>query len=104
MGKKVISFSLYGKFPDYTYGAIANARHARRAYPGWICRFYVADDVPESIISRLKDYGAEVINMGRHVGHEAMFWRFLATVDPENDITLIRDTDSRFTKCETANG
>ena len=100
MGKKVISFSLYGKHPRYTLGAVANARHANRAYPGWVCRFYVADDVPEGYIARLKDYGAEVIYMGRRSGHEAMFWRFLATVDPENDITIVRDTDSRFTKCE----
>ena len=100
MGKKVISFSLYGKYPDYTLGAIANARQAKIAYPGWVCRFYVADDVPKGVISRLKDYGAEIINMGRRVGHEAMFWRFLATFEPENEITIIRDADSRFTKCE----
>ena len=100
MSKKIISFSLYGKFPDYTLGAIANARHANRAYPGWICRFYVADDVPESVIARLKDYGAEIVKMGPHIGHKAMFWRFFATVDPENDITIVRDADSRFTKCE----
>ena len=100
MGKKVISFSLFGKHPTYTQGAIANARHANRAYPGWVCRFYVADDVPEGIIARLKDYDAEVVNMGRNVSNEAMFWRFFATVDPENEVTLIRDADSRFTKCE----
>ena len=84
----------------YTLGAIANARHANRAYPGWICRFYVADDVPENIISRLKDYSVEIVNMGQYVGGEGMFWRFLAAIDPEVDITLIRDVDSRFTKCE----
>ena len=100
MGKKVISFSLFGNHPTYTLGAVANARHANRAYPGWICRFYVADDVPEGIIVRLKDYGAEVINMGRRVGYEPSSWRFLATVDPEVDIALLRDADSRFTKCE----
>ena len=100
MGKKVISFSLYGRHPQYTLGAIANARHARIAYPGWICRFYVADDVPESVISRLKDYGAEVINMGEHSSYEGTFWRFLAMIDPEVDIALSRDADSRFTKCE----
>ena len=100
MSKKVISFSLYGKNPDYILGAIANARHANRAYPGWVCRFYVADDVPLGVISRLKDYGAEIVSMGRRVRHEPMFWRFLAAVDPENDITLVRDADSRFTKCE----
>ena len=100
MGKKVISFSLYGKHPDYTLGAIANARHANRAYPGWICRFYVADDVPKSIVSRLKIYGAEVVNMGRRVEHEARLWRFFAAIDPEVEMAVFRDTDSRFTKCE----
>ena len=100
MEKKVISFSLYGKHPRYTVGAIANARHANRAYPGWVCRFYVADDVPEGIIVRLKDYGADVVRMGQYVGHEPSSWRFFATVDPEVDIALLRDVDSRFTKCE----
>ena len=100
MGKKVISFSLYGKLPAYIQGAIANARHAKMAYPSWECRFYVADDVPENIIARLKDYGAEVINMGHHIGPKAMLWRFSPAVDPQNDITIVRDADSRFTKCE----
>ena len=99
MGKKVISFSLYGKHPKYTLGAVANARHASRAYPGWICRFYVADDVPKGIVSRLRAHGAEVVNMGQHVGHEAMFWRLFAAFE-ENESVIFRDSDSRFTKCE----
>ena len=100
MGKKVISFSLYGKHPRYALGAIANARHASRAYPGWVCRFYVADDVQEIIVSRLQAYDAEVIKMGQRFGHEATLWRFYATVDPEVDIVIVRDADSRFTKSE----
>ena len=100
MGKKVISFSLFGKHPTYTMGAVANARHANRAYPGWVCRFYVADGVPQSIVSRLQGYGAEVINMGPYFGYEGTLWRFFAMVDPEVDVALSRDTDSRFTTCE----
>ena len=100
MGKKVISFSLYGRHPQYTLGAVANARHASMAYPGWICRFYVSNNVPAGILTRLRSHGAEVINMGEHLGHEGMLWRFLPTVDPEVDITLSRDADSRFIKCE----
>ena len=100
MGKKVISFSLYGKHPKYTMGAVANARHASMAYPGWICRFYVADDVPKGIVSRLHAHGAEVVNMGQRFGHEAMFWRFFAAFEPENEIVIFRDSDSRFVKCE----
>ena len=100
MGKKIISFSLYGKHPYYTWGAVDNTRHARWFYPGWICRFYVADDVPPGIVSRIRNHGAEVINMGQYIGHEARLWRFLATVDPEVDIAICRDTDTRFSKIE----
>ena len=75
-------------------------RHARWFYPGWICRFYVADDVPQGVVSRLRNHGAEVIQMGQYQGHEARVWRFLATVDPEVDISICRDTDSRFGKHE----
>ena len=100
LGKKVISFSLYGRHPKYSRGAIANARHASRAYPGWVCRFYVADDVQEITVSRLQAAGAEVIKMGPRLLHESMNWRFFAAVDPEVDIAIIRDTDSRFTKSE----
>ena len=89
MCKKVISFSLYGKNPVYTLGAIANARQVNRAYPGWVCRFYVADDVPEGAILRIKDYGAEVIKMGPRVDHNSMFWRFFAMVRGEVDIALL---------------
>ena len=75
-------------------------RHARWFYPGWICRFYVADDVPQGVVSQLRNHGAEVIQMGQYQGHEARVWRFLATVDPEVDISICRDTDSRFGKHE----
>ena len=98
--KKVISFAIYGKYPEYTWGALDNARHARWYYPGWICRFYVADDVPRGIVSRLRDHGAEVINMGQYIRHEARLWRFLVAVDPDVDIAIVRDTDSRFSKYE----
>ena len=100
MSKKVISFSLYGRHPQYTLGAVANARHASMAYPGWICRFYISDSVPASIVTKLRDYGAEIINMGRNISHEAMYWRLFAMVDPEVDIAISRDADSRFVKCE----
>ena len=100
MGKKVISFSLYGKQPKYTMGAVANARHASMAYPGWTCRFYVAADVPKGIVSRLLAHGAEVVNMGQHFGHEPASWRLFAAFEPENEIVIFRDSDSRFVKCE----
>ena len=52
---KIISFSLWGRDPKYTVGAIKNAELAKEIYPGWICRFYCANDVPNPIIFQLED-------------------------------------------------
>ena len=38
--------------------------------------------------------------MGRNIGHEAMYWRLFAMVDPEVDVAISRDADSRLVKCE----
>ena len=48
--KKLICFSLWGDDSTYTIGAIKNADLAKKHYPGWICRYYIADCVPKNII------------------------------------------------------
>ena len=58
--KRVISFGLYGTLPKYTKGAIRNVELSKIYFPGWVCRFYVASDVPKDIISQLKELGAEI--------------------------------------------
>lgn len=96
--KKVISFSLWGDNPKYTHGAIKNAVLARRIYPDWECWFYVADNVPTTIIDSLAIIcSARVIKMGKG-DWTSMFWRFL----PANkNLTMIsRDTDSRLSMRE----
>ena len=45
-GKRVFSFSLWGNSELYCCGAMVNLRLARIFFPGWVCRFYVSDDVP----------------------------------------------------------
>lgn len=90
---KVIAFSLWGTNPKYTIGAVRNAELAKEIYPGWTCRFYTGDDVPEDIENQLLDNGAEVCNMDGS-DWNGMFWRFFAA-DGE-DIMISRDTDSRL--------
>ena len=43
-GGNVISFSLWGTAPFYSYGAMINLVLSRTVYPGWTCRFYVDAD------------------------------------------------------------
>ena len=62
--KKVISFSLWGTTPMYTVGAVKNAELAPKIYPGWICRFYVSNDVPPPILDELSQFShVEIVEM-----------------------------------------
>jgi hypothetical protein len=95
--RRVISFGLYGTKEKYTEGAVKNAELAKTYFPGWICRYYVTSDVPESIISRLKALNAEILSIPSNMGYSSgMFWRFMIAEDPTVDRYIIRDVDSRL--------
>jgi hypothetical protein len=100
--KKIIAFSLWGNKPRYTIGAIKNSILAKEYYPGWTARFYVGTDVDESIITSLKENDAEVVVMPAVCDWTGMFWRFLAASDPEVDVMISRDADSRLSLREKA--
>jgi hypothetical protein len=56
-GRNVISFSLWGPAPFYSYGAMINLVLSRNVYPGWSCRFYVDSTVPPACTAFLRDHG-----------------------------------------------
>ncbi len=96
--KRVISFGLYGNNPKYTQGAIRNAEMKDTYFPGWVCRFYTDDSVPESIIERLEELGSEIVRQSHHTNGAiaGMFWRFLVADDETVDRFIVRDSDSRL--------
>ena len=95
--KKVISYSLWGNNPIYTQGALRNLEMAKEIYPEWTCRFYLDKNVPEDIVAKLKEGGAEVYKYMKDGDWYAMFWRFLPASDPKVDVMISRDCDSRLT-------
>ena len=84
-GLSVIAMSLYGAGRRYTMGAVRNAQLAPVTFPGWQLRFYVergrADKparyaaVPDSIVKRLQQLGAELIDSPSD-RLAPMMWRF----------------------------
>ena len=101
--KKVISFCLWGSNPRYTVGAIKNAQLANEIYPDWVCRFYIAKCVPMGIINNLfMMNNTELYVMNDPGDWNGMFWRFYAASDPNVDVMISRDTDSRLTLREKA--
>ena len=101
--KKVISFSLWGDNPKYTVGALKNADLAPKIYPGWICRFYINDTVPQEIIDNLsaRDW-VELIKIDEQQPWQGLFWRFYPAADPDVEVMISRDTDSRLNEREKA--
>ena len=98
--KKLICYSLWGDDPKYTIGAIKNAEQIKEIYPGWIARFYCGTSVPKDIVSQLDKLDAEIVYMPEEGDWSGMFWRFSAIADPDVEVMLSRDTDSRLTKRE----
>lgn len=101
--RDVIAFSLWGDKDIYLRGAVENARLAPTVYPGWTCRFYHDDSVPEPVLAELAALGAELVAMPAGSGPvSGLYWRFLASDDPEVSRFLCRDCDSRLGAREKA--
>lgn len=95
MGKRVISFSLWGDSDLYNIGAVANAELALEVYPEWICRFYVLKGNPA--IDRLREFGnVEVAEMPDEPGFWKMWWRLGVAAEPGVERVIFRDCDSRL--------
>jgi len=100
---RVVSFSLYGSNPAYTVNAVINCLLAPEVYPGWTCRFYHDDTVPEGVLGLLATFEhAELVPMPAGRGGSGRLWRFLAAADPTVEAMVCRDADSWLSPREAA--
>ena len=98
---QIVSFSLYGAGEQYNRGAVVNAALMHRIYPGWTMRCYCDSDVTAA--DDLDRLGVDVRRMSRRSrGGEGMFWRFMAAADPDVELMISRDADSRINVREAA--
>lgn len=91
-----VSFSLFGTDPKYHVGAIRNAEQIRQYYPGFVPLFYLGPGVPGACIEKLKTLGARFLSRGASKIANLKLLRFAAIEEPDAEIVLVRDTDSRF--------
>lgn len=99
--KKVLSFCLWGDNPTYNLGAIKNAELAKDFYPDFECWFYIhTNTVPTDTIEKLKSFdNTKIIFKSGDLINEnckPRMWRFEAIDDPEVEIMMSRDTDTRI--------
>lgn len=98
---KVISISLWGNKPQYCYGAIENVKLAKKLYPNWKVWVYCGRSVPSSIVENLNEFdNCKVIIQEKDGDWTGMFWRFLPASNPDVEVMISRDCDSRLTKRE----
>jgi len=100
--KKVISFSLWGDNPTYNIGAIKNAEMALTFYPDFECWFYIhTESVPKNTIETLTTIPNTkiIFKEGDLIDENCKprMWRFEPIDDPEVEIMISRDTDTRIT-------
>ena len=95
--KKVISFSLWGNEDRYTIGAVKNAILAKEFYPDFECWFYIHEDtVSPDIINELQNMSNVNVILRNSDLDKPMLWRFESIDDPNVEINLSRDTDTRI--------
>ena len=93
--RKVISFSVWGTDPDYLVGARRNAEMAPKVYPGWETWFYVEKGTEVDL-----EAADRIIYYDKEPGSDGMFQRFRPMTEPEVDVFVSRDCDSRLSDRE----
>ena len=98
---KVISVALWGDNPTYTIGTIKNAEQSTIFYPDYEYWVYLhKESVPQQIIDRLKQIPhVKIIFKEGDIIYEKCkprIWRYEAIDEPNVEIMLVRDTDTRF--------
>jgi len=97
--KKVITFSLWGNNEIYTIGTIKNLELAKIFYPDFECWVYIhVETVPKNIIDEISNFDNSkiILKSGILPNCKPMMWRFEAIDEPEVEIMMSRDTDTRI--------
>ena len=102
--ENIIAFSLFGANPRYCEPAVVNAQVTRELFKGWTCRVYLDDTVPQHVHRRLREAGAQLVEMNSNGPDpiNPLMWRFLVIDDPSVKRFLLRDADSLLSEREAA--
>lgn len=93
----VIAFSLYGTDEAYRTGAVENAKAALQYFPGWICHYYISQEIPNEVIEQLRSCTNVIVHLRtRKSISDGAFWRFEAAALLGVKACIFRDVDSRL--------
>ena len=97
VGKRVISYSLYGNEHRYADGVLANVELMPTIYPDWEICIYHDTTVPSNIIDKLTTYKyVKMINMFNGSIVNKMSWCFLVASEKSVERYVIGNIDTRL--------
>jgi len=98
MGKQIFSFCIYGSNPKYCEGMVRNLKHITEHYPSFETWIDIGANVPATYQALYESFPRT-----RLIKHDAadgrlMTYRFFHIDNPEVELMLVRDADSRIGK------
>ena len=93
---RVFSFTLFGDQEKYWKGLLVNIDLIHDKFPDWEIWVYVGNDVPTSVIHTLSSMLNVILIKTHETGMVNKFFRFIPIDDPDVEICIIRDADSRI--------
>jgi len=94
----VISFSLWGTRERYLWRAVHSAQVIASWCTNWRARFHVPDPdcqdtVPNAVVNRLIEEGAEIQRAGMNLDRSAAFWRYWPLGEEDIPRVIVLDAD-----------
>jgi len=97
--RKLVCFCVWGTSPLYNYGLYENALKMPEIYPGWIMHVTYTPTADQKVMQEISKFPwveMELIDVPNHTKNTML--RFLPAMSPQNDVVVIRDSDSRLLK------
>lgn len=96
--KYVFSYCIYGNQLKYTEGLLRNIQQIQELYPEFEIWITVGNDTPEDYIIKYSEFANVHMFFSDDTGGRLMAHRFFAIDDPDVELMIVRDADSRFTE------
>jgi hypothetical protein len=91
------SFCIYNAYnPLYYTGLLENIELIQKHFPEFYTYVYIGNDVPDSFVIELRVRRHVILRFTHETGPRNMIHRFFAIDEPEVDVMVVRDADSRI--------
>jgi protein O-GlcNAc transferase len=93
----VFSFTLFNGYTDKYYkGLLENLDLIKTHFPSWFAYVYIGNNVSEDFVEKLRGIQFVRVRMTGKVGFINTVDRFYAIDEPDVELMMVRDTDSRI--------